>query len=81
MHRPTKKGAVIRPDRPWETTLQTRSVPAWDPSVKQFKLWMITSSNIAGVAGTTYAQSTDGLHWTKPDQIIHRDTLKLLGLT
>ena len=28
MHQPAKKGAVIRPDRPWETTLQTRSVPA-----------------------------------------------------
>ena len=30
MHQPTKKGAIIRPDLPWETTLQTRSVPAWD---------------------------------------------------
>ena len=26
MHQPTKKGAVIRPDRPWETTLQARCV-------------------------------------------------------
>ena len=25
MHQPAKKGAVIRPDRPWETALQTRS--------------------------------------------------------
>ena len=24
MHQPAKKGAVIRPDRPWETALQTR---------------------------------------------------------
>jgi hypothetical protein len=66
LHQPAKKGAVIRPDLPWETTLQTRSAPVWDPSVKQFKLWMTASTNIPGVAGATYAQSRDGLHWTKP---------------
>jgi hypothetical protein len=66
MHRPTKKGAVIRPDRPWETTLQTRCVPAWDEKEKVFKLWMITSTNVPGRAGTTYATSKDGVKWTKP---------------
>ncbi len=65
MHQPAKKGAVIRPDRPWETTLQTRCAPAWDPSVKRFKLWMITSMNIP-MGGMTYAESKDGLDWTKP---------------
>ena len=65
MHQPAKKGAVIRPDRPWETTLQTRCAPAWDPNVKRFKLWMITSMNIP-IGGMTYAESRDGLHWAKP---------------
>ncbi|HUT73788.1 MAG TPA: hypothetical protein VM221_03000 [Armatimonadota bacterium] len=66
MHQPLKRGAVIKPDLPWETTLQTRCAPAWDPQHKVFKLWMITSSSIPGVAGTTYAESADGVHWTKP---------------
>ena len=41
MHPPAKKGAVIRPTSP-ETSLQTRCAPQWDPSVKRFKLWMLT---------------------------------------
>ena len=66
LHQPTKKGAVIRPDLSWETALQTRSVPAWDEKEKVFKLWMITSTNVSGVGGTTYATSKDGMQWTKP---------------
>jgi hypothetical protein len=66
MQRPAKKGAVIRPTRPFETVLQTRSAPAWNPERKLFQLWMLTSTNLPGVAGTTYAESPDGLHWVKP---------------
>ncbi|MFH1737904.1 MAG: hypothetical protein ABIH23_02765 [bacterium] len=67
MHQPTKKGAVIEPDRPWETALQTRCAPAWDENEKTFKLWLITSTSLPGVAGTTYVESKDGIHWTKPN--------------
>ena len=66
MHQPVKRGAVIRPDQPWETSLQTRCSPAWDAERKRFKLWLITSTNIPGFAGTSYAESKDGVHWTKP---------------
>lgn len=66
MHQPVKRGAVIRPDQPWESTLQTRCVPAWDELQQLFKLWLITSTNIPGLAGTSYAESRDGIHWTKP---------------
>jgi len=66
MHPPVKRGAVIRPDQPWETTLQTRSAPAWNPRLKIYQLWMITSTTIPEVGGTTYATSKDGLHWIKP---------------
>ena len=66
MHQPAKRGAVVRPDRPWETSLQTRCVPAWDEEELVFKLWMITSTNVPGVGGTTYATSKDGVRWTKP---------------
>lgn len=64
MHQPAKKGAVIRPNvERGETTLQTRSAPAWDPEAGVYKLWMITS---ATHSGTTYAESDDGMHWRKP---------------
>ncbi len=66
MHSPTKRGAVIRPDRPWETALQTRCAPAWDEKRRRFQLWLITSTPAPGVAGTTYAESRDGIHWVKP---------------
>ena len=64
MHQPAKKGAVIRPNTEiGEISLQTRSVPAWDPEAGVFKLWMITSGPWSGM---TYAESKDGIHWTKP---------------
>src|SRR3990170_5929737 len=65
-HRPVKKGAVIRPSGPVETALQTRSAPAWNPEREVFQLWMLTSTSLPGVGGTTYAESPDGLHWVKP---------------
>ena len=53
MHQPKKRGAVIVPDRPWETALQTRCTPVWDEQAKRYKLWLITSTPAPGVAGTT----------------------------
>ena len=66
MHQPAKVGAVIRPDLPWEVTLQTYCAPQWDPAEQLFKLWMITSTNIPGLRGMTYAESKDGVNWSKP---------------
>jgi hypothetical protein len=66
MHSPVKRGAVIEPDLPWETCLQTRCAPAWDPRQRVYQLWMITSTTIPDVGGTTYATSKDGIHWVKP---------------
>ena len=66
MHQPTKRGAVIQPDQPWESALQTRCAPVWDDQAKRYKLWLITSTPVEGVAGTTYAESLDGVKWTKP---------------
>ncbi len=78
MHQPKKRGAVIEPDQPWETALQTRCAPAWDEAAKRYKLWMITSTPLEGVAGTTYAESLDGVKWTKPTlrQWKFRDSLE-----
>ncbi len=70
VHQPRKRGPVIRPDQPWEAALQTRCAPAWDEATKLWKLWMLTSTPVEGVAGTTYAESADGVNWTKP--ILHQ---------
>src|SRR5438105_15005708 len=51
MHQPVKRGAVLKPDRPWETVLQTRCAPVWDENKQVFKLWMLTSTPAPGVAG------------------------------
>ncbi len=67
MHQPIKKGAVVKPTRPWEISLQTRCAPACDENEKIYKLWLITSTCLPDVAGTTYVESKDGIHWTKPN--------------
>lgn len=65
MHRPVKKGAVLRPTPPHEVILQTRSAPAWDEKAGLYKLWLYVSGT-AGYSGVGYAESRDGLHWIKP---------------
>jgi hypothetical protein len=65
MHQPVKRGAVITPDQPWESCLQTRCAPVWDPNEKLFKLWLITSTTLPDIGRVTYAESGDGLQWTK----------------
>ena len=58
-HQPRKKGAVIRPNfAAGETSIQTRSGPAWDEEAGHFKLWLIAPACF---------KSKDGLHWTPTD--------------
>ena len=57
MHQPRKKGAVIRPNfAEGETSITTRSGPAWDEQEQVFKLWPIFPACY---------ESRDGLHWTR----------------
>lgn len=56
LHRPQKKGAVIRSVNPAQT-IQTRTAPVWDPAEKVFKLWVMSTDQPLRV-------SQDGLHWT-----------------
>ena len=55
MHRPQKRGAVIRSPDP-QQTVQTRTAPVWDPVAKRHKLWVI------GIDQNLW-ESSDGLHW------------------
>src|SRR4051794_16502474 len=55
MHRPMKRGAVLRSPDP-SKTLQTRSAPAWDPVHKRFLLWVLS-------VRPNVWESNDGLNW------------------
>ncbi len=66
MRQPVKKGAVIEPDQPWESSLQTRCAPVWDQKQKRYKIWLISSGPRFSMTGAGYAESRDGLRWTKP---------------
>jgi hypothetical protein len=56
MHRPQKRGAVIRSPNPAKT-VQTRTAPVWDSQAKLYKFWVL------GIDENLW-QSADGLHWT-----------------
>ena len=56
MHRPEKRGAVIRSPHS-KQTIQTRTSPVWDPQAEIYKLWVL------GIDENLW-QSRDGLHWT-----------------
>lgn len=72
MHQPIKKGAVIQPDQPGENWLQTRCKPVWDDAAGCFKMWLFGSVHEPmgkwgpRPTGPCYAESKDGIHWTKP---------------
>ena len=55
MHRPHKRGAVIRSPDP-KQTVQTRTAPVWDPVAKRYKMWVI------GIDQNLW-ESSDALHW------------------
>jgi hypothetical protein len=40
-------------------------MPAWDEEQQVFKMWLITAPPNPQYAGTTYAESKDGIHWTQ----------------
>ena len=60
---------VLAPDKPWEMTDPNPCAMVfsdgvfYDPEDRLFKMWYMAGY----VAGTGYATSKDGIHWTKPD--------------
>jgi hypothetical protein len=68
MHRPEKRGAVIRPDIPSDGTLiQIRSAPMWDSEANEYKiLYLAYAYDAKYTVGVALATSKDGLHWEKP---------------
>ena len=56
---------IIRADKPWEGSAYIYgSVYKIDG---KFRMWYTAHNNIAPNYHTAYAESTDGVHWTKPE--------------
>ena len=75
MHQPVKKGAVIRPDHYLGiSSHQVRTAPVWDPDEQIFKLLVHGKPDNLPITASSYFESKDGLHWTKPSlgQVEHR---------
>ena len=72
MHVPDKKGAVVRPDVAMGfNSIQIRMAPIWSPEKEVWQLWDCASEpgelDGTGVYFSGYYESTDGLHWSKPE--------------
>lgn len=63
-----RQNPVLVPDKPWEMTEPNPCAMVfsdgvfYDPHDRLFKMWYMAGY----VAGTGYATSKDGIHWTKP---------------
>lgn len=55
LHRPRKRGAVIRSAA--GETIQIRTAPVWDPEANVYKLWLLSTQRPLWI-------SAEGLHWT-----------------
>lgn len=56
MHRPAKRGAVLRSPDP-SRTVQSRTAPVWDPARKKYLLWVLSIQ-------PNVWESNDGLNWS-----------------
>jgi hypothetical protein len=67
MHRPAKKGAVIRPNlAAGITSHEAQSAPIWDEERQVFRFWVHGRPDDMEENACSYFESEDGLHWTKP---------------
>ena len=66
MHKPDKKGAVIRPDPAKGGSLQIRHAPFWLSQEKVFKLLVADTAGPKSIF--RWYTSADGLHWVRGQQ-------------
>ncbi|PZF80358.1 hypothetical protein [Jiangella anatolica] len=65
VHPGTKTGPVLTPTEPWESNMvQLYGSAFYDPSYGKYRMWY---AGISGGWRLLYAESDDGLTWTKPD--------------
>jgi hypothetical protein len=61
---PLRSDIVLRRDRPWESFMITFYLSVIDEGGK-LRMWYDARESTK-IAHLAYAESTDGLHWTKP---------------
>lgn len=67
VHPGAKSGILLRPDQPWESDIVYLYGGAiWDSLLREYRMWY-TAIDSAGAVSICYADSPDGIHWTKPD--------------
>ena len=62
LHNPVRREAAIAKDKPWETTI-SYMVAFWDED--RYRAWYRVAADYDDTIA--YAESTDGIHWQKPD--------------
>ena len=72
------RNPLISPDKPWEGSGCVYHRVLWDEEKKRFRMWyhgyvgrVKLPSGARGRSPTCYAESKDGLTWTKPVQGLH----------
>jgi hypothetical protein len=65
---PLRRDLVIRPDRPWEKLMISFYLSVLEEDGK-LRMWY-SVRDTPKTGGVAYAESTDGIHWTKPDLAI-----------
>jgi hypothetical protein len=67
MHKPTRKGAVITPERAiGQTRTAAWSPPLWNPDISLWEWWYKGHYDETGNFMNQYATSEDGINWDRP---------------
>jgi hypothetical protein len=76
IHSPKDEGPVLRFDKPWEGPFSTYSTVIKDTDIYRIYYRGLTTTRGEGTNDevTCYAESSDGIHWIKPD-------LKIFNIT
>ncbi len=67
MHAPRREGVAIAFDKPWEGRFSAYPTVITDGGVHRMYYRGLPNVEEGTVAVTCYAESKDGIHWTKPD--------------
>ncbi|MDQ3625124.1 MAG: hypothetical protein M3463_22045, partial [Verrucomicrobiota bacterium] len=69
LHHPVDEGPVMRFDKPWEGPFCGYVTVIQDGDL--FRLYYRGLPSVDTIERTCYAESTDGIHWTKPELGLH----------
>jgi hypothetical protein len=74
IHAPKPEETAIQFDRPWEGRFSAYITVLHDPTLKKYRMYYRGNQGVADGSGgevTCYAESSDGVRWTKPSLGLH----------